>query len=109
MNPSHPYGLVIGLDRSDRKADLSLIDTRTGQRRSQTIATSPEALWEWLLPSPRPYGALLLDAFQRSSRSWMCLPAQELRRKEASFAPLSGESGKLKSALRGLTPASRQA
>ena len=49
MNSSSPYDLVIGLDRSDRKADLHLIDTRTGQRRSQTIDTAPEALWEWLL------------------------------------------------------------
>ena len=49
MNPSHPYDLVIGLDRSDRQADLYFIDTHTGQRRSQTIDTAPEALWEWLL------------------------------------------------------------
>lgn len=49
MNPTHPYDLVIGLDRSDKKADLHLITTATGQRRSQTIDTAPEALWEWLL------------------------------------------------------------
>lgn len=49
MNPSHPYDLVIGLDRSDQKADLCLMDTRTGQRRAEIIATAPEALWEWLL------------------------------------------------------------
>ena len=49
MNTPHPYDLVIGLDRSDKKADLHLIDTATGQRRSQTIDTAPEALWEWLL------------------------------------------------------------
>jgi len=49
MNTSHPYDLVIGLDRSDRKADLHLIDTRAGQHRSATIDTAPEALWEWLL------------------------------------------------------------
>jgi transposase len=48
MNP-HPYELVIGLDRSDKKADLCLIDTRTGGRQSLTIDTAPEALWEWLL------------------------------------------------------------
>src|SRR5512141_1639914 len=48
MNSTHPYDLLIGLDRSDAKADLHLINTRTGQRRSETIATSPEALWEWL-------------------------------------------------------------
>jgi transposase len=49
MNPTHPYDLVIGLDRSDKKADLCLITTATGQRRSQTIDTAPETLWEWLL------------------------------------------------------------
>ena len=49
MNTSPPYDLVIGLDRSDRSADLHLIDTHTDQHRSQTIDTSPEALWEWLL------------------------------------------------------------
>jgi transposase len=49
MNPSPPYDLIIGLDRSDQKADLHLITTATGQRRSEIIDTAPEALWEWLL------------------------------------------------------------
>jgi len=49
MNTPHPYDLIIGLDRSDKKADLCLITTATGQRRSQIIDTAPEALWEWLL------------------------------------------------------------
>jgi len=49
MNPSHPYDLVIGLDRSDQQADLRLIDPRTGEHRSAVIDTAPEALWEWLL------------------------------------------------------------
>jgi transposase len=49
MNSPPPYDLVIGLDRSDAKADLHLIDTRTRRRRSQTVDTSPEALREWLL------------------------------------------------------------
>jgi hypothetical protein len=44
-----PYDLIIGLDRSDKKADLCLLDPRTGQRRSVVIDTAPEALWEWLL------------------------------------------------------------
>ena len=48
MNPTHPYDLVIGLDRSDRKADLYLIDTCSGKTDRQTIATSPEALHDWL-------------------------------------------------------------
>ena len=54
MNTSHPYDLVIGLDRSDKKADLHLITTATGQRRSQTIDTAPEALWDWLRPDLAP-------------------------------------------------------
>jgi len=41
--------LVIGLDRSDKKADLCLIDTRTDQHRAIILDTAPEALWEWLL------------------------------------------------------------
>jgi transposase len=49
MNSSHPHDLIIGLDRSDKKADLHFITTGTGQRRSQTLDTAPEALWEWLL------------------------------------------------------------
>ena len=50
-----PYDLIIGLDRSDKKADLCLIDVRTGQRRTVTIDTSPEALWEWLLELRQQY------------------------------------------------------
>lgn len=49
MHTPHPYDLVIGLDRSDRKADLHLIHTASDQRQSVVIDTSPEALWEWLL------------------------------------------------------------
>ncbi len=71
MNPSHPYDLVIRLDRSDKKADLCLITTATGQRRCETIDTAPEALWEWLrhqaadgpgqkFPASRPFALALL-------------------------------------------------
>jgi transposase len=49
MHTLHPYDLIIGLDRSDKKADLCLINTRTLERLSLTIDTAPEALWEWLL------------------------------------------------------------
>jgi transposase len=48
MPTNHPYDLVIGLDRSDRTADLHLIDTHTGTVQKQTVATSPEALQDWL-------------------------------------------------------------
>jgi len=43
-----PYDLVIGLDRADKKADLCLIITATGQRQNLVLDTAPEALWEWL-------------------------------------------------------------
>jgi transposase len=83
MNTLHPYDLVIGLDRSDRKADLHLIDTRTGQHRSATIDTAPEALWEWLLElrqqHPQARVALCLEqpavhliAFLEAYE-WICL------------------------------------
>jgi transposase len=55
MNTHHPYDLVIGLDRSDTKADLCLIDTPSGQRRNVVIDTAPEALWEWLLELRQQY------------------------------------------------------
>jgi transposase len=55
MNTSPPFDLILGLDRSDRKADLHFILTADGQRASQTIDTSPEALWEWLLHLRQQY------------------------------------------------------
>jgi transposase len=55
MNTPHPHDLIIGLDRSDKKADLHLIDTRTGRRWSQTIDTAPEALRDWLLALRQQY------------------------------------------------------
>jgi hypothetical protein len=35
MNSTCPFDLVIGLDRSDRKADLHLIDSASGKTRRQ--------------------------------------------------------------------------
>jgi transposase len=55
MNIPHAFDLIIGLDRSDRKADLHYIDTRTGRRWSQSIDTAPEALWQWLLELRQQY------------------------------------------------------
>jgi len=48
MNTPPPFDLIIGLDRSDRKADLYLIDPRSGKTEPQTVATAPEALHAWL-------------------------------------------------------------
>jgi len=65
FSPAHPYDLVIGLDRSDKKADLCLIDTHTGEHTPQTIDTSPEALQDWLVQLrqhyPRARVALVLE------------------------------------------------
>jgi len=51
----HPYDLVIGLDRSDTKADLCLIDTRSGQYTTQMVETAPEALHQWLTQLQQQY------------------------------------------------------
>jgi transposase len=47
MNPTPPFDLVIGLDRSDRKADLHLLHLHSGAEQRQTIPTTPEALKAW--------------------------------------------------------------
>ena len=47
MKETCPFDLVIGLDRSDAKADLCSVDNRTGQRRTQSLDVSPESLQEW--------------------------------------------------------------
>ena len=49
INPNHAYDLVIGLDRSDRKVDLHLIDPATHELRSETVPSAPENLRAWLL------------------------------------------------------------
>lgn len=53
----HPFDVVIGLDRSDKKADLHLIDTASGHTRTQIIATAPEALHDWLAGLRQQYPA----------------------------------------------------
>jgi len=55
LTTSIPYDLVIGLDRSDKKADLYLIDTHTGKQWAQTIDTAPEALHDWLTQLRQQY------------------------------------------------------
>lgn len=55
MTLTCPYDLVIGLDRSDRKADLRFIDTCSGKYWFQTIETKPEALHDWLAKLRQQY------------------------------------------------------
>jgi transposase len=85
MDSSHPFDLVIGLDRSDRKADLHLINTRTGEAQKQILSTSPEALHEWLaqLRQQHPEGRVAICLEQPAtnlilfleSYSWITLYA----------------------------------
>lgn len=51
----HPFPVLIGLDRSDAKADLSYVDTRSGRRWSQTLDTTPERLHDWLVQLRQDY------------------------------------------------------
>lgn len=55
MNPTCPFDLVIGLDRSDKKADLHLIHIPSGKTEQQTIGTSPERLHDWLAQLRQPH------------------------------------------------------
>ena len=49
MNSSHPYNLIVGLDRSDAKSDLCLIDPQSRKILSQySISTAPESLESWV-------------------------------------------------------------
>ena len=51
----HPYHLIVGLDRSDAKADLFYVDTRSGRRWSQVLDTAPERLHDWLVKLRHDY------------------------------------------------------
>ncbi|MCG3149220.1 MAG: IS110 family transposase ISCfr13 [Verrucomicrobiae bacterium] len=64
MHTPHPFDLIIGLDRSDRTADLWVIDTRTGTHTHQSIGTAPEALRQW---------TEALHAAQPTARVALCL------------------------------------
>lgn len=79
MNLSHPYDLVIGLDRSDRKADLHTIDTRTGAVRKQTIDTAPERLHGWLaqLRGEHPQARVAVSLEEPAANLMLCLEKYE--------------------------------
>jgi len=47
MNPAL-FDIVIGLDRSDKTADLHLLHLRDGRAEHQRIGTTPEALQQWV-------------------------------------------------------------
>jgi transposase len=60
MNHPHLFDLVIGLGRSDRTADVYLIDPRTDVRAHQSIPTAPEGLRRWAA-QPQARVALCLE------------------------------------------------
>jgi len=48
MTNTLPFDRVIGLDRSDRKADLCLLDTPTQLETYASVDTAPEVFLAWL-------------------------------------------------------------
>lgn len=48
MTNTLPFDRVIGLDRSDRKADLCLLDTHTQLETYASVDTAPEVFLAWL-------------------------------------------------------------
>jgi transposase len=75
MQTNCPYDVVIGLDRSDRKADLHTLDTRTGSARKQIIDTAPERLHEWLaqLRAEHPQARVAVCLEQPAANLILCL------------------------------------
>ena len=47
MKTTCPYDLVIGLDRSDQKADLHFLQMGSDREWTAAVGTSPEALSAW--------------------------------------------------------------
>jgi len=47
MEHHEPFAALIGLDWSDQKHDLCLVDTETGNRELSATSHTPEALKEW--------------------------------------------------------------
>lgn len=47
VEPSTPFAALIGIDWSDRKHDVCLVDAPTGSRELSVIVHTPEALNEW--------------------------------------------------------------
>lgn len=47
MEHHEPFAALIGLDWSDQKHDLCLVETETGSHELSVISHTPEALNEW--------------------------------------------------------------
>lgn len=48
MDSSPEFDLIIGLDRSDQKIDVHLIDRHTRKNEKQTLSSRPESLQQWV-------------------------------------------------------------
>ena len=79
MMDSYPYDLVIGLDRSDRKADIYTIDVRNHQHHKQTLEIAPEGLLEWVdeLRQSCPQGKIAICLEQPASNLLVFLESYE--------------------------------
>lgn len=55
MTPTPAYDLLIGLDRSDRHADLCYLQPLSGRRWRQRLDTAPERLHDWLAQLRQQY------------------------------------------------------
>ena len=78
MNSSHPYNLIVGLDRSDAKSDLCLIDPQSRKILSQySISTAPESLESWVhqLRQEHPDGQIAI-CFEQPASNLICFFTQ---------------------------------
>ncbi len=70
MEQITPFAALIGVDWSDRKHDLCLVDAATGKRELSVVAHTPEALNEWARSVRARFGgATVAVCLEQSRRS----------------------------------------
>ena len=62
------YAALLGIDWSDKKHDLCLIDTVTGKRESSLLPHSPQAIDEWATALRARYGSKPIAVCLEQSR-----------------------------------------
>jgi transposase len=62
-----PFALLIGIDRSDARLDISTLDGASAHSEAHTVSTNPRALREWFDDQRRslPEGARIAVAFEQ--------------------------------------------
>ena len=63
-----PYAALLGIDWSDRKPDLCLIETATGKRAASILPHAPQAIDEWATALRARYASKPIAVWLEQSR-----------------------------------------